>query len=177
VITVDTRRVSTEMKALATVALLGAVLAGCGGGSSETNKAAGGTTTASPVRAHLDCAKGRAGSEAALRHFTTILRGGSQREIRSVLIDRPRFFALSANGKPDPNVNVRYDPDKAARAVADRGGLPITIARFMNSEPPSRNADFGFRGHWNGARRLIGKAAIDCTQGKVIVFNVGVRPR
>jgi hypothetical protein len=125
---------------------------------------------------HLDCGSNRAGSERALRRFSAVLGSGDRAAIRSLLIDRPRFFAVSAHGHPGPNVDVRDDPGKAAKAVAASGGFPIRIDQFMNSEGPHRTMDFGFRGRWND-RPLIGKAAIDCTQGKVIVFNVAVHRR
>jgi hypothetical protein len=146
-------------------------------GSDSTDPTGVDTTTAAPVSARLDCGKGKAGSEDALRHFTAILRRGNRSEIRSVLIDRPRFFALSAQGHPGPDVSVRGNPEAAARAVADHGGLPVRITTFGNSEPPRRTTDFGFRGVWNGTRRVVGKAAIDCKVRKVIVFNVGVHRR
>jgi hypothetical protein len=150
-------------------------LAACG--SDSTDRTDVDTTTAPPVSAHLDCRKGKAGSEHALRHFTAILRRGSRSEIRSVLIDRPRFFALSAQGHPGPDVGVRGKPDAAARAVANHGGFPVRITTFGNADPPRRTTDFGFLGVWNGTRRVNGKAAIDCTVGKVIVFNVAVHRR
>lgn len=159
------------MKTLACVAVFGAVLAGCGGSSPGTNATADHATI---TDARLNCGSGAAGSEGALRQFTAALRRGDRGEIRSVLIDRPRFFAISAQGHPAPNVNARGDPGGAAKAVAKHGGLPVTITEFMNSEPPSRTTDLSFKGRWNGTRHMIGKAAIDCTEGKVITFNVGV---
>jgi hypothetical protein len=86
----------------------------------------------------------------------------------------PRFFAISAQGHPGPKVSARGDPGAAARAVAKHGGLPVTITEFINSEPPRRTTDFGFRGRWNETRHMFGKAAIDCTEGKIITFNVAV---
>jgi hypothetical protein len=170
-----------QMKALVSVlsgACLGAGLLGCGSGSPEPNfPTVVHTAPPSPVHVHLDCGKGTAGSERALRQFSAILRQGNQLKIRAALIDRPRFFAVSANGRPGPSISVRGDPGTAAQVIAANGGLPVRIDRFMNSEGPSRNTDFGFRGRWNGTRKLIGKAAIDCTQGKVIAFNVGVHGR
>jgi hypothetical protein len=160
------------MKTLAYVAVFGAVLAGCGGSSSGTADTA---TPGTIIDAHLDCGRGKAGTEHALRQFTAALRRGDKSEIRSVLIDRPRFFAISAQGHPGPKVNVRDDPGAAARAVAKEGGLPVKLTQFMNSEPPSRTTDLSFKGRWNGARHMFGKAAIDCTEGKVITFNVAVR--
>jgi hypothetical protein len=154
--------------------VVGVALGACG--SDSTNPTGIDTTTA-PLVSRLDCGKGTAGSEGALRHFTAILRRGDRSEIRSVLIDRPRFFALSAHGRPGPDVDVRDDPDQAARAVAERGGLPVRITEFMNSEPPDRDTGLGFRGRWNGLRPIVGKAAIDCSQGKVITFNIAVHRR
>jgi hypothetical protein len=146
-------------------------------GSDSTDPTGVDTTTAAPVSTRLDCGKGKAGSQHALRHFTAILRRGNRSEIRSVLIDRPRFFALSALGHPGPDVSVRGNPDAAARAVANHGGLPVRITTFGNADPPRRTTDFGFRGVWHGTRPAEGKAAIDCNVGKVIVFNVAVHRR
>jgi hypothetical protein len=128
------------------------------------------------VRNRLDCGTSKAGSKDALRQFFAILRRGDRVEVRSVLIDPPRFMWLNVNGRRGgPHVNVRNDPDKAARAVARRGGLPLTIRRFMNADPPGRETGLGFWGRWNRRRHVVGKAAIDCTQGKVIVLSAGVR--
>jgi hypothetical protein len=154
--------------------VVGVALGACGSDSTDPT---GIDTTTAPLVSRLDCGKGKAGSEHALRHFTAILRRGNRSEIRSVLIDRPRFFALSALGHPGPDVSVRGNPDAAARAVANHGGLPVRITTFGNSEPPRRTTDFGFQGVWNDTRQVDGKAAIDCKLGKVIVFNVAVHRR
>jgi hypothetical protein len=153
------------------------VALGACGSDSSTDPGSVDTTTAPPDSARLDCGKGKAGSEHALRHFTAILRRGNRSKIWSVLIDRPRFFALSALGHPGPDVSVRGNPDAAARAVASHGGFPVRIRTFGNSEPPRRTTDFGFQGVWNDTRQVDGKAAIDCKLGKVIVFNVAVHRR
>jgi hypothetical protein len=165
----------TEMKTPAYVAVFGVVLAGCGGNSPDTSNTV--EHAATIIDAHIDCGKGKSGSEYALRRFTAALRRGNRSEIRSVLTDRPRFFAISARGHPGPNVSVRGDPGAAARAIAKHGGLPVTITQFMNSEAPSRTTDLSFKGRWNGARHMFGKAAIDCTEGKVITFNIAVHAR
>ena len=46
----------------------------------------------------------------------------------------------------------------------------------MNADPPQRDSGFGFRGRWNGTRKVVGKAAIDFKRGKAIVLAAGVRP-
>ena len=65
-------------------------------------------------------------------------------------------------------------PGEAAWAVAHRGGLPLRVVRFTNSETPHGTTDFGFIGRWNGTRSLVGKAAIDCKVGKARVLSVEV---
>jgi hypothetical protein len=151
---------------------------GCSGGSDDP-QSLNVSNSSAPVRERLDCGSSKSGSEGALRQFFAVLRRGNRPEVRSVLVDAPRFFALSVNGDGNrgPHVNARGDPDRAARIVAKRGGLPLTIAHFMNSERPHRTTDFGFRGRWNRTRHVIGKAAIDCTEGRAIVLGVGVRRR
>jgi hypothetical protein len=169
------------MKALAFVislALVSIGMAACGAGSTDSVSAKEASVVTSPATDSLDCGSTKAGSEDALRQFFAILRRGDRLEVRSVLVDRPRFAWLNVNssGHTWPHVNVRGDPDKAARVVARRG-LPLTIRRFMNSEPPQRTTDFGFWGRWNHTRRTVGKAALDCKSGKAIVLGVGVRRR
>jgi hypothetical protein len=134
------------------------------------------TTAKSP----LDCGKGVAGSEDAVRQFLAILSDGKRAEVRSVLATDGRFWRLSVNGKrrhgPHFNPSPR-DRAKTARAVARRDGLPIEVTSFLNSEPPRRTTDIGFKGRWNGRRGVIGKVAIDCNQGRAIVLAAAVRRR
>lgn len=174
------RRRVREVKALALVIGLGFVgvgIAACGGDGTESVSAREASVASSPAPQRLDCGLSKAGSEDALRQFFAVLRQGNRAEVRSVLIDRPRFAWLNVQGHGGPHVYVRGNPDKAARVVARRGGLPLTIREFTNSEPPRRTTDFGFKGRWNGTRHLVGKAAIDCRQGKAIVLGVGVHRR
>jgi hypothetical protein len=84
---------------LLSISLLVGGLSGCGG-SPESASPTTGKNSTGPVRERLDCGSSKVGSEDALRQFAAILRRGNQREVRSVLIDRPRFFALSAYGHP-----------------------------------------------------------------------------
>jgi PASTA domain len=137
-----------------------------------------GSDSSSSPASHLNCGSGVAGSERALRQFFAILRAGNEAEVRSVLADPGRFawLTVGSNGPGGPHwfVNVRRDPNKAARAVAQSGGLPLRIVRFTNSEAPHRTTDFGFVGRWNGTRPLVGKAAIDCKVGKARVLSVEV---
>ena len=173
------RRRVREVKALALVIGLGFVgvgMAACGGGGTESVSARE-ASVARPAPQRLDCGSSKAGSEDALRQFFAVLRRGNRTEVRSVLVDRPRFAWLNVQGHGGPHVYARGDPDKAARMVAQHGGLPLRITEFGNSEPPRRTTDFGFKGRWNGTRHMLGKAAIDCRQGKAIVLGVGVRRR
>jgi hypothetical protein len=159
-------------------AVLVVLLAACSGGS-DGSPPASASKSSLPDPEQLDCGSGVAGSEAALRQFFAILWRGHRVEVRSVLVDRPRFAWLAVNSNANirrgPHINVRGHPGKAAPVVARHGGLPLRITEFMNSEPPRRSTDFGFRGRWNGTRPLVGKAAIDCTEGRAIVLGVGVR--
>jgi hypothetical protein len=153
------------------IALLSLGLPACGGGGDQ---AAG--TPSSPGASHLDCGKGRAGSEDALRQLVAVLRRGDAQEILSVLAKRGRFEWISAHDARGPDLSVRNDRVRAAEAVAQRGGLPIRITRFTNSERPRRTTDFGFEGVWEGTRRLYGKAALDCQVGKARVISIGIPP-
>jgi hypothetical protein len=156
------------------------LVTGCSGGG-DSSRSSTPSESSSPGRRHLDCGSSVAGSEQALRQFFEILQTGREAEIRSVLADRGRFAWLTVGSKgprgPYWFVHVRRNPDQAARAVAQRGGLPLEVERFMNSEPPHRTTDLGFTGRWNGTRPLIGKAAIDCQSGKARVLSVAVKPR
>jgi hypothetical protein len=134
------------------------------------------SVASTPVLRHLDCGSTVAGSERALRQFVAILRSGDEARIRAVLADQGRFFAISVLGSEhsSPHLSVRGDPDEAAATFAQGGRLPLRLTRITNSEPPRRTTDFGFTGRFSGNREVIGKAAIDCTQGNVIVFGAGV---
>lgn len=116
------------LPALLVAAAALAFLGGCGEGT-EPGEA---TVTAKPF-SKLDCGHGRAGSKAAFRQFAEILASGDEAQIRAMLVDQPRFAWISAQGGvTGPEVSVRRDPDAAAAAVADRGGLPFQITRFQN---------------------------------------------
>lgn len=130
-----------------------------------------------PSPERLDCGSTKAGSEDALRQFFAILRRGDRSEVRAVLVDQPRFAWISVNGygRTPPRVNARGDPDQVARAVARHGGLPLRITEFMNADPPRRETGLGFWGRWNERRHVVGKAEIDCNQGRAVVLSVGVR--
>jgi hypothetical protein len=160
------------LPALSVAAAALAFLGGCG----EETEPGEATVTAKPF-SKLDCGHGRAGSKAAFRQFAEILASGDEAQIRAMLVDQPRFAWISAQGGvTGPEVSVRRDPDAAAAAVADRGGLPFQITRFQNIDPPGRATDAGFRGRWDQTRGLFGKGVIDCERGKAIVLSVGVRP-
>jgi hypothetical protein len=167
-------RCAAGMAVLATTLALGA----CGGDGDAASSAGGdGETDGSSAGvSRLDCGKGRAGSERALRQFTAILRAGDEAAVRAVLAPRGRFEWISAHDARGPDVSVRGNPAKAAEAVARRGGLPMEVVRFSNSEPPRRTTDLGFSGLWEGNRQFTGKAALDCLLGKARVLSVGVPP-
>jgi hypothetical protein len=149
---------------------------GCGGESESSAGDDGEADGSSAVVSRLDCNRGRGGSEQALRQFAAILRVGDETAIRAVLAPRGRFEWISAHDARGPDISVRGDPAKAAEAVADRGGLPIEVVRFFNSEPPRRTTDLGFSGLWDGNRHFNGKAALDCRLGKARVFSIAVPP-
>jgi hypothetical protein len=152
-------------------ALLSLGLPACGGSDDQVR-----ANPSLPDATRLDCGKGRAGSEDALRQFAAVLRRGDAQEILSVLARPGRFEWISAHDARGPDLSVRNDRVGAAEAVAQRGGLPIKITRFYNSEPPRRTTDFGFEGIWEGTRRFYGKAALDCQVGKARVISIAVQP-
>jgi hypothetical protein len=152
------------------IALLGISVAACGGNGDQ------GTTTGSSGLSRLDCGNSKAGSEGAMRQFAAIVRGGDEQKILSVLAKPGRFEWISVQDARGPDLSVRNDRVRAAEAVAQRGGLPIKISRFGNSEPPRRTTDLGFRGVWDGTRPFNGKAALDCRVGKARVLSIGIPP-
>jgi hypothetical protein len=154
------------------------LVAACSGGS-DVSQTSNASESSSVVHQRLHCGSSAAGSRRALRQFVAILRRGNELQIRSVLADPKRFAWLSVNSNwpRGPHLKAhRHHPGEAARAVAKRGGLPLRIRRFGNSEPPHRTTDFGFIGRWNRVP-MEGKAAIDCIQGNAIVLSVGVNRR
>jgi hypothetical protein len=151
---------------VALITLLSLGLPACGGNDDQVAAHPGATS-------RLDCGQGRAGSEHAFRQFAAVLRRGDAQEVLSVLAKRGRFEWITV-GSSRPILTVRNDRIRAAKAVAQRGGLPIKVTRFTNSEPPRRTTDFGFEGVWNGTRPFIGKAALDCEVGKARVISIGI---
>lgn len=164
------RRAACAGVVAAGLLLAGVTVAGRDGGDGSP------TASAGPPPARLECGSDGEGSKAAFRRFAAILRGGDETQIRSVLVEQPRFAWISAHDAEGPDISIRDDPDKAARKVAVRGGLPMEITHFSNVERPSRTTDAGFTGRWDGDRRFIGKGALDCGRGKAIVLSVGVPP-
>lgn len=130
----------------------------------------------SGVAGPLDCGEDKAGSKRALRSFVAILRRGDRQEIESALARAGRFEWISVTDADGPDLSVRNDAPKAARAVARRGGLPVRITRFQNAERPRPTTDFGFVGTWDETRHLNGKAALDCIAGTARVLSVGIPP-
>ena len=166
------RRASVPTLAAVLLAGLVPVVAGC---DQDTPTPAEDTANPTPKP---ECGSGRAGSKAAFRQLATILASGDEGRIHTALADAPRFAWISALDIPGPELNVKDNPEKAARVVAQRGGLPITITDFQNIERPSRTTDAGFGWRWGGEGelprndQLIGKGAIDCTEGKAIVLSL-----
>ena len=147
------------------IALLSFGLPACGGDDPSQSGAS-----------RLDCGKGKAGGEHALRQFVAVLRRGDAQEILSVLAKRGRFEWITVGDARGPDLNVRNDRVRAAEAVAERGGLPIKVTRFTNSESPRATTDLGFQGIWDRTRPFTGKAALDCQVGKARVISVGIPP-
>jgi hypothetical protein len=166
-----------EALAISAVAIF--VVGGCSG-SGDGTRASTASDVSAPVRTRLECGHDLAGSKHALRQFFSILRAGDEAQVRSVLADRPRFMWVSVNSNRGshrgPHIDIRGSPGKAAKAVARSGGLRLRLVSFMNSEPPHRTTDFGFYGRWGRTRKVVGKAAIDCKEGKAIVLAAGVGP-
>lgn len=153
------------------IALLSLGLPACGGNDDQVA-----ANPSLPGASRLDCGKGRAGSEDALRQFAAVLRRGDAQEILSVLAKPGRFEWISVQDARGPDLSVRNDRVRAAEAVAQRGGLPMKVTRFDNSEPPRRTTDLGFQGRWEGTRPFNGKAALDCRVGKARVIGIGIPP-
>jgi hypothetical protein len=150
------------------IALLSLGLPACGGDDQVGAKSSGAS--------RLDCGRGRAGSEDALRQFAAVLRRGDAQEILSVLAKPGRFEWITVGDARGPDLYVRNDRVRAAEAVAERGGLPIKVTRFTNSESPRATTDLGFQGIWDGTRPFTGKAALDCQVGKARVISIGIPP-
>lgn len=158
-----------------------AVAAGAGFGSDGSGQAtpANAARAAAAADAKLDCGSTVRGSKRALRSFLRILARGREARILSVLA-KPRRFEWIYVGRGrnrNPVIHVRHDRREAAAKVAERGGLPLRITRFMNAEEPRLNTDFGFEAEWNGRRGAVGKAVLDCRVGKARVLSVGLERR
>jgi hypothetical protein len=153
------------------IALLSLGLPACGGNDDQVT-----ANPSLPEASRLDCGKGRSGSEHALRQFAAVLRRGNGQDILSVLAEPGRFEWISVQDARGPDLYVRNDRVRAANAVARRGGLPIRVARFFNSESPRRTTDLGFQGRWEGTQPFNGKAALDCRVGTARVLSIGIPP-
>lgn len=165
-------------KSILSCVLAGVLGVGCGGdesGQASAHDAASAAGDAA-VTEKLDCGSTTKGSKQALRAFLSVLRSGDEAQILSVLAKRGRFEWIFVGRDGTAVVNVRGDRRKAAREVAESGGLPLRIRRFMNAEKPRRTTDFGFFALWNGRRGAVGKAALDCEAGTARVLSVQLRP-
>lgn len=123
----------------------------------------------------LDCGNDKGGSKRAVHQFFAVLRSGDEERILDALARGGRFEWISVTDRSgEAVVLARGNRRKAAAAVADLGGLPIRAARFQNVDRPSRTMDFGLRtGLWDG-RRMGGKGAIDCVQGRGRVLSLAL---
>lgn len=148
------------------------VIAGCDD-SATTGEAAAATATAAGP---LDCGQSKKGAKRAVRTFFAILRTGDEQLVLDALATGGRFEWLNV-GKRDgtPVLPARRGKRHAtAAAVAGRGGLPIRVTSFMNIDRPSGTTDLGFFGKWKG-RKLVGKGAIDCNQGRARVLSAAIQ--
>lgn len=128
---------------------------------------------AASTPAPLDCGQGKSGSKRAVRQFFRILRTGDEAKVLDSLATNGRFEWITALNRKNSPINVRGDRRAAAAAIARYGGLPLRVTEFMNIDEPSGTMDFGFFGTWNG-KRMNGKGAIDCNQGKARVLSVAL---
>ena len=147
------------------------IVVGCSDDSTATSSA-----PPSSAAAPLDCGQTKKGSKRAVRAFFAVLRSGDEQRVLGALATGGRFEWLNVgrqNGTPVLPA-LRNKRRATAAAVADRGGLPLRVTKFMNIDRPSGTMDFGFFGMWKG-RKAVGKGALDCNQGRARVLSVGIQ--
>ena len=111
----------------------------------------------------------------ALRHLVAAQLRQADASLILPLLAKPRdFFALGVSFNNGNTIVQSQNRREAADQVAESGGLRLRIDRFMNAEKPRRVTDFGFYATWNERRPAVGKAALDCKAGTVIVLGVGI---
>ena len=121
-----------------------------------------------------DCGSTVRSAKRALRTLLLRLRYDDEAQILPLLARPPRFFAVGVSFPNGNRVVSAQNRFAAARQIAEYGGLRLRIDRFMNAEKPSRTTDFGFWATWKGRRPAVGKAALNCDAGTVIVLGVGI---
>ena len=145
---------------------------GCGLEGSASSQ-----TGASPNGAvdKIDCGKTETSAKRALRHLVAVqLRQDDAALILPLLAKPQDFFAVGASFNNGKTIVQSRNRREAAEQIADYGGLRLRIDRFMNAEKPRRVTDFGFYATWNERRPAVGKAALDCRAGTLIVLGVGI---
>ena len=157
--------------AIVALVLLGAGV-GCGGERPASSEAG-----ASPPAAveKIDCGDTVTSAKRALRHLVAAQLRQADASLILPLLAKPRdFFALGVSFNNGNTIVQSQNRREAADQVAESGGLRLRIDRFMNAEKPRRVTDFGFYATWNERRPTVGKAALDCKAGTVIVLGVGI---
>ena len=151
--------------------LLGASV-GCGGEGPASSQAG---TSPPTVVDKIDCGETETSAKRALRHLVAVqLRQDDASQILPLLAKPRDFFALGVSFNNGNTIVQSENRREAADQVAESGGLRLRIDRFMNAEKPRRVTDFGFYATWNERRPAVGKAALDCKAGTVIVLGVGI---
>lgn len=160
--------------AVVTLALIGASVGGGGEGSASSQA---GVSPNSAVE-KIDCGETETSAKRALRHLVAVQLRQDDAGLILPLLAKPRdFFAVGASFNNGKTIVQSRDRREAAEQIADYGGLRLRIDRFMNAEKPRRVTDFGFYATWNGRRPAVGKAALDCREGTLIVLGVGIGKR
>lgn len=151
--------------------LLGAGV-GCGGEGSASSEARNPPADAAEK---IDCGETETSAKRALRHLVAVqLRQDDESLILPLLAKPKDFFAVGASFNNGNTIVQSENRREAAEQIADYGGLRLRIDRFMNAEKPRRVTDFGFYATWNERRPAVGKAALDCKAGTLIVLGVGI---
>lgn len=160
-----------RLMAVVVLALMG-IGVGCSGAGSASDGAG-----ALPDRAvdRIDCGRTETSAKRALRHLVAVQLRQDDVSLILPLLAKPKdFFAVGASFNNGNTIVQSENRREAAQQIADYGGLRLQIDRFMNAERPRRVTDFGFYATWNERRPAVGKAALDCEAGTLIVLGVGI---
>lgn len=161
------------MKRWAVIAL--ALIGGSAGCSGESSTASSEASSSAAAAEKIDCGKTKTSAKRALRHLVAVQLSQDDESLILPLLAKPAdFFAIGVGSQSGNEFVQSENRREAARAIADYGGLRLRIDRFMNAEKPHRVTDFGFHATWNDRRPAMGKAALDCKAGTVIVLGVAV---